>query len=78
MAYGNLKTVYQYADQKSTKVSRYAKKVLRTDLRRPLEFGQLAYKTLPRDQCRMVKESKLNFKKVQDMVKQIEKVSGEK
>ena len=72
LAYGNLKTVYTYADQKSTKVSRYAKKVLRTDIKRPLEFGQICYQNLPRDQCRKVQEIKL--KKVQDMMTKIEKV----
>lgn len=72
LAYGNLKTVYQFADEKSTRVSQFAKKVLRSDLKKPLELGKVNYKSLPGEQCRKVQEVKL--KKAKDMMAKVEQV----
>ena len=72
LAYGTLKTVYQFADEKSTRVSQFAKKVLRSDLKKPLELGPVNYKSLPGEQCRKVQEVKL--RKAKDMMAKVEQV----
>jgi hypothetical protein len=48
LAYGQCKTLYQYVEQKSTKVSKYANKCLKSDLPAPIHTGMINYKTLPK------------------------------
>ena len=47
LAYGQCKTVYQYVDEKSTKVSKYANKCLKSDLPAPIHTGPLNYHKMP-------------------------------
>ena len=49
LAYGQCKTLYQYVEQKSTKVSKYANKCLKSDLPKPIHTGLTNYRTMPRD-----------------------------
>ena len=45
LAYGQCKTIYQYVEQKSTKVSKYANKCLKSDLPVPINTGLINYQT---------------------------------
>ena len=47
LAHGQCKTVYQYIDEKSTKVSKYANKCLKSDLPAPIHTGPINYHKLP-------------------------------
>ena len=49
LAHGQCKTLYQYVEQKSTKVSHFANKCLKSDLPKPIHTGMTNYKTLPKD-----------------------------
>lgn len=56
LAYGQCKTLYQYVEEKSTKVSKYANKCLKSDLPVPIHTGLTNYKTLPKDIYDRVKD----------------------
>ena len=49
LAYGECKTLYQYLEQKSTKVSKFANKCLKSDLPAPIHTGLLDYSTMPKE-----------------------------
>ena len=53
VAYGQCKTVYQYVEEKSTKVSKYANKCLKSDLPEPVHTGMVNYKSLGYQQRRV-------------------------
>ena len=46
LAYGQCKTMYQYVEQKSTRVSKYANKCLKSDLPKPIHTGMTNYQSL--------------------------------
>ena len=52
LAFGSCKTIYQYVDQKSTKVSKFANKCLRSDLPKPMHTGLHDYRSIPHQQRR--------------------------
>mmetsp|Transcript_35831 Transcript_35831/g.47147 ORF Transcript_35831/g.47147 Transcript_35831/m.47147 type:complete len:84 (+) Transcript_35831:949-1200(+) len=60
LAHGQCKTVYQYVDEKSTKVSKYANKCLKSDLPAPVHTGHTNYLRMPFKQRRRLEEDAAN------------------
>ena len=49
LAYGQCKTLFQYVEKKSTKVSKFANKCLKSDLPKPIHTGLTDYRTMAKD-----------------------------